>query len=384
MNPIAILAIFAVAIGLKMLGLLWSGTLSARSALKAFTPLAIGAVLCLQSPAWVMLGMADAFNPSTAHINAALTQLVVKHPTNAAFIADEIVNVVPVNFESDKFWRIKSAGLLDHRDKVPRAAGAESNKVKLDWDQDSYICTEKALHDDLPWSTRANADDDKLGLELEHVALPRESVLLAKEINSAGILFSTTYMTNNQVVTSAWDGATASSIKPWTDMLNAQYMVQKFGGARADNMAMGFKTWKWLAIWIMSQGGTASGIRWAGIQEALKENPLNIPVAVGPLSLHVGTAMYSTADTPANISRAASGGNISDVWNGSVLVYHKGVAGVKSVCLASRFMKSGWPHVRSGDYSGPRECSWYEYAENESGVKVIAASLGCLITSVNS
>lgn len=326
-------------------------------------------------------GMADSWNPSGGHINQALTDLVTKHPTAAAFIADEICNVVSVKHMSDKYWRIQSAGLLDQSGRTPRAAGAESRKIEIGWDSDDYSCKEHALHDDLPWTTRANADD-QLGLEVECANTPRESVLLAKEIRSAATLFSTTYLTNNGGVTAAWDG-TASNVKLWTDLLGAQYNVQKFGGVRAEAVAMGFKTWKAVATWIMQQSGTPSGIRWMGTQDLLKENPLTMPAYIGPLRLIVGSAMYSTGEKPANISRASSGGTITDVWNGSALVFHKGTAGHKTVGLAARFMMAGWPHVRQGTYAGPRECDWYEYSENESGVKVIAPSCGYLLTSAN-
>lgn len=327
--------------------------------------------------------MAESWNPSAGHVNQALTQLVAKHPTRFRYIADEIANVVPVEHESDVYWFMDNAGLLDQSKRTPRAAGAESNKIELTWRTDQYQTSEHALHDDLPWSTRDNADS-QLGLELEHVAGPRDAVLLAKEIRSAADFFSTSKLSNNTGVTAAWDG-TAANVRLWTDLMNAQYNVAKFGGADASDVAMGLKTWKAIAIWILSQSAATPtvGVRWQGTRALLAENPLAIPPDLSGLRLLVGSAMYSTADRPSNVSRASTGGNITDVWNGSCLVFFRGQAGMKSIALAARFMKKGWPRVRQGFYAGPRECDWYEYSENESGVKIIAASCGFLLTSAN-
>lgn len=322
----------------------------------------------------------ESFNPSGAHVNQALTNLVMKHPTATRFIADEICNVVPVNHESDVYWFLQNPALLDHSARTLKGPGGESSKIELQWTTDSYVCNEHALHDDLPHRTRDNADN-QLQLETEHVAAVRDGVLLAKEKRSADILFSTTYMTNNGATAARWDDSTASNIKLWNDLIDAQYKVTKFSGAVATHMAMGLSTWKAVAKYLMAQAGSTGGIRWQGVAEILKENPMALPAELAGMRLLVGTAMYSTADRPANVSRLSTGGNISDVWADQCLVFHKGTPGIKAVQLAARFMKNGWPRVRQGTYADTRASDWYEYAENESGVKVVAPSCGFLITN---
>ena len=98
--------------------------------------------------------MGNPFNPGSGHINQALTNLVVKHPAKSRFIADEICNVIPVQKESDKFFKVDSGGLLDQSLRTPRAAGGESNEVTFSWQEDAYACKEHALHADLDWNTR--------------------------------------------------------------------------------------------------------------------------------------------------------------------------------------------------------------------------------------
>lgn len=325
----------------------------------------------------------ESFNPASGHVNQALTNLVAKHPTITSFIADEICNVVSVEKESDFYWFLDNAGMLDQSARTLKAAGGESNRIELNWHQDSYQTAEHALHDDLPHRTRDNADN-QLGLETEHVAAVRDSVLLAKEIRAATDLFSTSKMTNNGGATATWDNATAANVKLWTDLLNAQYAVQKFGGAAATHIAMGLKTWKAVATYLMSQAGTAGGIRWNGLAELMKENPLLQPAALGPFRLLVGGATYSTALRPGDINRSSgASGNITEVWNAKALVFHKGAPGIKSIQTAARFMKTGWPRVKQGTYADTRASDWYEYAENESGVKVVAPSCGYLLTTTN-
>lgn len=323
-------------------------------------------------------GVGESFNPASGHVNQALTNLVMKHPTAQNFIADQICNVVPVNHESDFYWFLDNPALLDHSNRTLKGPGGESSKIELNWHQDSYRCDEHALHDDLPHRTRDNADN-QLQLETEHVAAVRDGVQQAKEIRAAATLFSATFMTNNADTAARWDDATPANIKIWNDVLDAQYKVAKFGGAQATHVAMGLTTWKNVAKYLMAQAGTSGGVRWGGLSELLKENPYAMPTEFCGMKLLVGTAMKSTADRPANVSRAASGGNIDDIWSDNCLVFHKGAPGIKSIQLCSRFMKTGWPRVRQGTYSDTRASDWYEYAENESGVKVVAPSCGFLI-----
>lgn len=324
--------------------------------------------------------MGEAYNPGSGHINQALTNLVVKHPTRVRFVADEICNVVPVEKESDKFWKIDDAALVDQSARVTKATGGESNQVELSWQEDSYRCEEKALHAVLPHRTRDNADGG-LGLEVETVSLPRDGVLLAKEIAAAAILFSSTYITNTAGATATWDNGTASSIKAWNDLLDAAFKVTKFGGVEATHVAMSGGSWNALAKYLMAQAGSPAGVRWAGVAQILQENPSAIPASIAGLRLLVGTAVKSTAVRGKDVSRAASGGNLSEVITDNALVFHKGTGGLKSVQLAARFMKRGYPQVTQGEYADTRKATWYEYSELESGAKVIAASCGFLITN---
>jgi hypothetical protein len=324
--------------------------------------------------------MGTAFSPGSGHINQALTNLVIKHPSNNSFIADEIANRVPVPKDSDKFFKINSAHLLDHSARVKRAAGTESNKVSISWDEDSYLCEEKSLHADLDWNTRDNADS-QLGIELETAAVAREGVLLAREIAAAAALFSTTNLTNNGAVANKWNDGTVANIKAWQDILDAKRKVRKFGGVNPTHIAMGDITWVSLAKYVIAQSGTPAGVRWAGIGEVLRENPDARPQAMVGLRLLVGDATYSTAMRPEDVDRDDSTGNISDVWADNALVFHKGQAGLKTVQLAARFVRNGYPQVRQGTYAGPRKCDWYEYSEHESGMKIIAPSVAFLITN---
>lgn len=319
------------------------------------------------------------FAPTSGHINQALTNLVVQYPSRFRFIADEIANVVPVEKESDAFWTIDSMSLVDHSTRVKKAPGGESNAIEVTWAQDSYQTEEYALHDVLPHRTRDNADN-VLGLETACAGAARDGVLLAKEIRAAAVFFSTTYMTNTGATAARWDDSTAANIKIWNDVLGAKRQVRKFGSAAPTHIAMGDVTWTSVAKYIMAQAGTSAGVRWNEVARLLAESPDDIPSMFLGLKLLVGNAVKSSALSPANVSRASSGGNISDVWADQCLVFHKGNSGVKSVQLAARFMKSGWPRIRQGTFADTRASDWYEYAENEV-LKVIAAPLAYLLTN---
>lgn len=325
--------------------------------------------------------MSQLYSPAAGHINRALGNLVVKHPTRAGFIADQIVNVVPVEKEADKFYKIRDNGVLDMSKRTKKAAGTESNQVDVGWTEDSYICEEHALHDVLPHRTRDNADG-QLQLETECVAAVRELVLLAKEIRDAAILFSSTYMTNTTATGARWDDSTPGNIKAWNEILDSKLKVAKFSGADADSFAISAATWTALAKFIMSQGGPTAGVQYAGLRSFLMENPDKIPPNILGMRLIVGSATYSTAEKASNVSRAASGGNMDFVWTDNALVFYRGQPGLKSVQLAARFVKTGqYPVVRQGEYADTRRATWYEYAEVCSDPKVIAASCGFLLTN---
>jgi hypothetical protein len=320
------------------------------------------------------------YSPSAGHINQALTNLVVKHPTTQNFIADRICNVVPVEKESDKYYKIRDSHLIDQSDRTLKAAGAQAKEVAISWTEDSYSCDQHGLEATLPDRSRDNADS-QLGIELETVALPREGVLLAKEIRAAAILFSTTHMTNTTGTGARWDDATAANIKAFSEIIDSCLKVQKFGSVTPDHMAIGADTWAALSKYIISQSGPTAAVQVQGLRELLQQNPRAIPPEFCGLTLLVGSASYSTALRAEDVSRAASGGNLTFVWPDNCLIFHKGTSGKKTVQTAARFVKRDhYPRVEQGRFADSRQSNWYLYSEVESGAKVIAPSCAYLLT----
>ena len=94
--------------------------------------------------------------PSQVHIDAALTQLSIAYnPTG--FIADQVMPIIRVNKESDKYYKWDRGNSL----RVPetkRADGAEANKAVFEISNDSYQCEEYALNTDLTDRQIGNSD----------------------------------------------------------------------------------------------------------------------------------------------------------------------------------------------------------------------------------
>lgn len=92
------------------------------------------------------------------HVDAVLTNIAIEFAT-PGFVANQVSPFVPVNKESDKYYRfLKREELSSESAKSLRAPGAEAHEIEWEADTDVYSCDEHAFRHLLPDRVRDNAD----------------------------------------------------------------------------------------------------------------------------------------------------------------------------------------------------------------------------------
>ena len=92
------------------------------------------------------------------HVDAALTNVSVAYAQDQAnFIADKVFPIVPVEKQSDVYFKYDKGAFFRDEAEV-RAAASESAGSGFDLGTDSYMCQKWALHKDVDDDTVANAD----------------------------------------------------------------------------------------------------------------------------------------------------------------------------------------------------------------------------------
>lgn len=130
---------------------------------------------------------------SNVHTDAILSNISQKF-SNAAFVGLQMLPVVQVKKESDKYYKYNSKA---DRFRVPdtlRAPKTESKQVDWKVTTGTYQCEEHALSDLIDDREKANADKP-LNLAVDTVEFLTDLIKLAQEKRIADYLSSSTYMT---------------------------------------------------------------------------------------------------------------------------------------------------------------------------------------------
>lgn len=135
-------------------------------------------------------------NPSSSHIDAALTDISVAYKQDAdAFKAEAIFPVVPVSKQSDKYytfdkaaWLRSEAGLL--------APGAETRGANFTLSNSSYYCDVIGVHMDVADQLRGNADE-ALDIDTSATEYVTEQILLKREVDCFAMVFQASSWTGS-------------------------------------------------------------------------------------------------------------------------------------------------------------------------------------------
>ncbi len=296
------------------------------------------------------------------HTDSILSGVSIKY-TNDELIADQVLPVVPVKKESDKYY------IYTRNWKLPqskRAAGAEANEVEWNLSTSTYQCEEYALKDLIPDRVRDNADNP-LDMDIDTTENLNELVQLGREKRVADIVFgSANYGTQTSALsgTNQWDDYAGSD--PIGDVRAAKAIVHAATGKMPNVMVMGYQVF----LKLLDHPDVLERIKYT--QKGLVTADL-LASLFEVEKILVGKALYDT--TQEGVAES-----LGYVWGKSVaLVYSQPSPGLKKVSFGYQFQSRGF-RTKKWREEG-REGDFIETGEIRDE-KLVAAACGYLYTTV--
>src|SRR4051812_40995327 len=191
---------------------------------------------------------------SDVHISSALTNVAVAYVQDAAaFVAGRIFPIVPVQKQSDVYWKFSKDDFLRDEAK-PRADATESAGVGFNLSTGTYTATVYGLHKDLGDQVRSNAD---AGLNIEarstqmliqKMLIKRDRLFMQKFMTTAvwgtDITGVASGPTGNQAV--KWSvGATSD---PFSDISKGQTAILQNSGLEANVLVLSYGVYQALRL----------------------------------------------------------------------------------------------------------------------------------------
>ena len=299
---------------------------------------------------------------SDVHVDAVLSGVSVKY-SNEELIADQVMPVVNVKKESDKYfvytrdWRLPQS---------KRGLGAEANEVEWNVGTDTYSCEEYALKDLIPDRVRAN-QDNPLNIDVDTTEDLTELIQVGREKRVADIAFvAGTYGTQTSALAGAnqWDDYAGSD--PIGDVRSAKATVHAASGKTPNTMIIGYQA----HLKLLDHPDILERIKYT--QRGVVTN--DILAALFEVDKYiVGKALYDS-------SQEGGDESLGYIWGKSVaLIYAQPSPGIKKVSFGYQFQSRGF-RVKKWRVEG-RDGDFVEAGEIRDE-KVVAATCGYLYTTV--
>jgi hypothetical protein len=189
---------------------------------------------------------------SQVHVDAILTNISVAYMQRAEnFIADKVFPVVPVDKQSDKFFKYdKNDWLRDEAQQ--RADGTESVGSGYNITTDTYYAPVYSIHKDIGDQTRANADAP-INVDREAAEFVTHRLLLRRELQFVSD-FMTTGVWGTDVAGVSSSPTTGQTIQ-WSDYTNsdpiedieaAKAGILSVTGMEANTLVLGYDVFRTL------------------------------------------------------------------------------------------------------------------------------------------
>lgn len=189
---------------------------------------------------------------SQVHVDAILTNISVAYMQRAeGFIADKVFPIVPVDKQSDKYFKYTKNDWLRDEAQV-RADGTESVGSGYNITTEPYYADVYAIHKDIGDQTRANADAP-INVDREAVEFVTHRLLLRREVQ-----FVSDYLTTSvwsQDVTGVASSPTSNQTIQWSDYTNSdpindveagkEFILQRTG-LPANTLVLGYAVFRQL------------------------------------------------------------------------------------------------------------------------------------------
>ncbi|MEE9235321.1 MAG: major capsid protein [Candidatus Acidoferrales bacterium] len=175
-------------------------------------------------------------SPLQGHIDVALSNFAVKF-RNPAYVADRVFTRVPVQRQSDKYWRFGKEQLQALLDDL-RAPGAAAQRVTQTLSPDTYFAEDHALERLITDEERANFDAGDV--EQWATETLTDKILLRKEKLFASLVTDPAQVTQNVALAGTSQWSDFANSKPTEDLQTGQEIIAKNAGVRANTLILGF------------------------------------------------------------------------------------------------------------------------------------------------
>ena len=177
------------------------------------------------------------------HVNVPLSTMSVAFAADDPPICEQVFPVIPTAKQSDKYFIYDRAD-WNRVSVVPRAPGTESEGADWRLSTDTFYCDPFALHKDITFEERQNADT-VLELDSDAVSFLVRQMRMKKDKAWATEFFTSSVWTGSTTgsditVSTKWD---ASSSTPIKDIRAQARSIHTKTGYRPNTLVIGATTW---------------------------------------------------------------------------------------------------------------------------------------------
>lgn len=178
---------------------------------------------------------------SAVHVDVPLTNISTAYmQSQDAFIASKVFPVVPVQKQTDKFYTYTKNDWFRDEAQV-RADATESAGSGYGISTSTYSCDVWAIHKDIGYQTRANADS-QINLDRDAAEFVTQRLLLRQEIQFVTDFFTTSVWATDSTPTNLWSDFTNSD--PIEDIETGKETILSVTGQMANTLVLGYQVFR--------------------------------------------------------------------------------------------------------------------------------------------
>lgn len=177
----------------------------------------------------------------SVHIDVPLTNISTAYmQSQDAFIATKVFPIVPVTKQTDKYYTYTKNDWF--RDEAQQRADAtESAGSGYGLSTATYSCDVFAMHKDIGYQTRANADS-QINLDRDATQFVTQRLLLKQEIKWVSDCFATSVWATDATPSNLWSDFTASD--PIEDIETGKETILSTTGQMANTLVLGYQVYR--------------------------------------------------------------------------------------------------------------------------------------------
>ena len=175
---------------------------------------------------------------SDLHVNVPLTNVSIAWMQDAStYIADKVFPKVPVQKQSDLFWKYSKSDWR-RTDVKLRAPGTETAGSGWNMDTGNYYCNVYGIHKDIDDQIRANADSN-FNLDRDATEFITNQLLLSRDIAWNDAFFKTGVWTTNKAGTTDFVKWSDAGSDPISDVADLVVEFRKLTGFKPNICVLG-------------------------------------------------------------------------------------------------------------------------------------------------